>query len=93
MSVWRLCLDVLNYLGTYTPLCGGNWDIAALNLSVVSYGRQFDRLGVNHRGQSAIDPRACGLEIRKFGEPVQQNQYGPEYIFPLQRMSPHSKRS
>ena len=33
-------------LGAYKPLCGNDWDIAVLNLSVVSYGRQFDRLGV-----------------------------------------------
>lgn len=33
-------------LATYRPLCGSDWDVAVLNLSVVSYGRQFDRLGV-----------------------------------------------
>lgn len=33
-------------LGEYLPLCGNDWDIAVLNLSVISYGRQFDRLGV-----------------------------------------------
>src|SRR5271169_1659046 len=33
-------------VGTYIPLCGSDWDVAILNLSVVSYGRQFDRLGV-----------------------------------------------
>jgi Peptide N-acetyl-beta-D-glucosaminyl asparaginase amidase A len=32
--------------GSFEPLCGNDWDIAALNLSVISYGRQFDRLGV-----------------------------------------------
>ena len=35
-----------SHLGTYRPLCGNDWDIAVLNLSVISYGRQFDRLGV-----------------------------------------------
>jgi len=33
-------------IGAYKPLCGSDWDVAVLNLSVVSYGRQFDRLGV-----------------------------------------------
>jgi Peptide N-acetyl-beta-D-glucosaminyl asparaginase amidase A len=33
-------------LGSYKPLCGPDWDVAVLNLSVLSYGRQFDRLGV-----------------------------------------------
>jgi Peptide N-acetyl-beta-D-glucosaminyl asparaginase amidase A len=34
-------------VGTYRPLCGDNWDVAILNLSMISYGRQFDRLGVS----------------------------------------------
>jgi hypothetical protein len=38
--------DVQLMKGSYSPDCGVDWDVAVLNLSVVSYGRQFDRLGV-----------------------------------------------
>jgi Peptide N-acetyl-beta-D-glucosaminyl asparaginase amidase A len=65
-------------IGTFSPICGTEWDIAVLNLSVISYGRQFDRLGVSGLYYSVlIDNRAFGSGIPKYGEHVRQNRFGP----------------
>jgi hypothetical protein len=78
--------------GTYEPLCPDDWDIGVLNLSVVSYGRQFDRLGVN-RLSGLINVRASGLETQKSGELVQPSQFGRVFISPTQKTSLCSSHS
>jgi hypothetical protein len=50
--------------GRYDPLCGEVWDVAVLNLSVVSYGRQFDRLGVNRETQTRLTTEHLDWEYR-----------------------------